>query len=119
MSLCFFGMVELWNLNATLVHIGLQKFQIMPKLYLGPGLSRRVHQALSRRLEQFMAANAEVPAPREELPLTENPPLPANAGAADTDSEKGEKHGNHPSKKSTSHRQREKIGMMTDHGLQD
>ena len=43
-----------------------------------------------------MAANAEVPAPREELPLTENPPLPANAGAADTESEKGEKHGNHP-----------------------
>ena len=89
-------MVELWNLNATLVHIGLQKLQIMPKLYLGPGLSRRVHQALSRRLEQFMAANAEVPAPREELPLTENPPLPANAGAADTESEKGEEHGNHP-----------------------
>ena len=89
-------MVELWNLNATLVHIGLQNLQIMPKLYLGPGLSRRVHQALSRRLEQFMAVNAEAPAPREELPLTENPPLSANAGAVDTESEKGEEHGNHP-----------------------
>ena len=33
------------------------ELQIMPKLYLGPGLSQRVHQALSRRLEQFMAAN--------------------------------------------------------------
>ena len=115
-------MVELWNLNATLVHIGLQNLQIMPKLYLGPGLSRRVHQALSRRLEQFMAVNAEAPAPREELPLTENPPLSANAGAVDTESEKGEEHGNHPTipqRKSTSHRQRKKIGMMTDHGLPD
>ena len=81
-----------WNVSAYRI----AKIADMPKLYLGPGLSRRVHQALSRRLEQFMAANAEVPAPREELPLTENPPLPANAGAADTESEKGEEHGNHP-----------------------
>ena len=39
----------------------------MPKLYLGPGLSRRVHQALCRRLEQFMAANTEVTAPGKAL----------------------------------------------------
>ena len=72
------------------------KLQIMPKLYLGPGLSRRVHQALCRRLEQFMAANTEVPAPREELQFAENPPLPASAGAADAEAEKGEEHGHHP-----------------------
>ena len=91
-------MVDLWNLHTPLVHIGLQKLQIMPKLYLGPGLSRRVHQALSRRLEQFMAANAAAPAaPVEpELPLSVNPPLTAQAGAVDTDSEKGEEHGTHP-----------------------
>lgn len=43
------------------------KLQIMPKLYLGPGLSRRGHQALCRRLEQFMAANTEVTAPGKAL----------------------------------------------------
>ena len=66
----------------------------MPKLYLGPGLSQRVHQALSRRLEQFMAANAAasaapaVPAGAGELPVSENPALSAQAGAVETDSEK-------------------------------
>ena len=76
--------------------------QIMPKLYLGPGLSHRVHQALSRRLEQFMAANAAAPAsapapaePAEELPLSVNPPLTAQEGAVDSDSEKAEEHGTH------------------------
>ena len=70
----------------------------MPKLYLGPGLSQRVHQALSRRLEQFMAANAAASAAPAapgapategvEFPVSENPALPAQAGAAETDSEK-------------------------------
>ena len=57
------------------------RLQIMPKLYLGPGLSSRVHQALCRRLEQFMAGNAEAAGQREvpEFPRTENPPLPGNA----------------------------------------
>ena len=73
------------------------ELQIMPKLYLGPGLSQRVHQALSRRLEQFMAANVAssaapaapaVPMTEGELPLSENPPLTAQTGVADTDSEK-------------------------------
>ena len=72
----------------------------MPKLYLGPGLSQRVHQALSRRLEQFMAANvaasatpatpAAPAAPSTEgveFPVSENPALPAQT-AAETDSEK-------------------------------
>ena len=97
-------MVDLWNFHAPLVHIGLQKLQIMPKLYLGPGLSHRVHQALSRRLEQFMAANAAAPAPAsapapaepaQELPLSVNPPLTAQEGAVDSDSEKAEEHGTH------------------------
>ena len=66
----------------------------MPKLYLGPGLSQRVHQALSRRLERFMAANVPAPAApavptaEGELPLSENPPLTAQTGNAETDSEK-------------------------------
>ena len=66
----------------------------MPKLYLGPGLSQRVHQALSRRLERFMAANVPapaapaVPAAEGEFPVSENPALSAQAGAAETDSEK-------------------------------
>ena len=58
--------------------------QSMPKLYLGPGLSQRVHQALTRRLERFMA-NAAIPA-APEFPLSENPPLPAQAGTVDTES---------------------------------
>ena len=73
------------------------ELQIMPKLYLGPGLSQRVHQALCRRLEQFMAANVSssaapavpaVPMAEGELPLSENPPLTAQTGVAETDSEK-------------------------------
>ena len=70
------------------------ELQIMPKLYLGPGLSQRVHQALSRRLERFMAANVPAPAapavPAEagEFPLSENPPLTGQAGNAETESEK-------------------------------
>ena len=70
------------------------ELQIMPKLYLGPGLSQRVHQALSRRLEQFMAANVPAPAapaaPAEagEFPLSENPPVTARAGNDETESEK-------------------------------
>ena len=74
------------------------ELQIMPKLYLGPGLSQRVHQALSRRLEQFMAANvaasatpAAPAAPSTEgveFPVSENPALPAQTGVTETDSEK-------------------------------
>ena len=70
------------------------ELQIMPKLYLGPGLSRRVHQALTRRLEQFMAANVAAPAAPAaptavgEFPVSENPPLSLQAGAVDTESEK-------------------------------
>ena len=69
--------------------------QSMPKLYLGPGLSQRVHQALTRRLERFMA-NTALPA-ASEFPLSENPPLPAQAGTVDMESEKGEEQGTpHP-----------------------
>ena len=66
----------------------------MPKLYLGPGLSQRVHQALSRRLERFMAANVPapaapaVPAAEGEFPVSENPALTAQTGTAETESEK-------------------------------
>ena len=72
--------------------------QIMPKLYLGPGLSQRVHQALTRRLERFMAANVPAPAAPAapaapeaaagEFPMSENPPLTAQAGKDETESEK-------------------------------
>ena len=70
------------------------ELQIMPKLYLGPGLSQRVHQALSRRLERFMAANVPapaapaVPAAEGEFPVSENPALTAQTGAVETESEK-------------------------------
>ena len=76
------------------------ELQIMPKLYLGPGLSQRVHQALSRRLEQFMAANvagsvtpAAPSTESTEFPVSENPTLsapalPAQTGVTETDSEK-------------------------------
>ena len=58
----------------------------MPKLYLGPGLSQRVHQALSRRLESFMAS-ASTPA---EFPITENPAVPGQASTMESESEKGD-----------------------------
>ena len=64
----------------------------MPKLYLGPGLSQRVHQALSRRLERFMAANAVAPG-APEFSLFENPPLRTQATAGETESEKADEQG--------------------------
>ena len=63
----------------------------MPKLFnLGPGLSNRVHQALLRRLERFMAASAEASA-REgatDFPMTENPPMSAGLAGNDMDGDK-------------------------------
>ena len=58
----------------------------MPKLYLGPGLSQRVHQALSRRLESFMASASTA----AEFPMNENPPMGGQAAAMETESEKGD-----------------------------
>ena len=58
----------------------------MPKLYLGPGLSQRVHQALTRRLESFMA-NASVPS---KVPPTENLPLPGQGTTLESGSEHGD-----------------------------
>ena len=65
--------------------------QSMPKLYLGPGLSQRVHQALTRRLESFMAgaSGSAVPA---EMNTAENPRLPGAERVGDSGSEQGE-HG--------------------------
>ena len=77
--------------DGTIRAIWIVKLPSMPKLYLGPGLSQRVHRALSQRLERFMA-NAALPA-APEFPLSENPPLSAQAGPVDTESEKGEEHG--------------------------
>ena len=64
----------------------------MPKLYLGPGLSNRVHQALRRRLERFMAANAEASghAGAPDLPMAENPPLSVNLDGTETEGDKGD-----------------------------
>ena len=62
----------------------------MPKLFnLGPGLSNRVHQALRRRLERFMAASAEASA-REgtDLHMTENPPMPVGLASNEVDENK-------------------------------
>ena len=60
--------------------------QSMPKLYLGPGLSQRVHQALSRRLESFMASASTA----AEFPMNENPPMGGQAAAMEAESEKGD-----------------------------
>ena len=81
--------------DGTIRAIWIVKMPSMPKLYLGPGLSQRVHQALTRRLERFMA-NTALPA-ASEFPISENPPLPAQAGAVDLESEKEEEQGiTHP-----------------------
>ena len=58
----------------------------MPKLYLGPGLSQRVHQALSRRLESFMASASTA----TEFPMNENPPMGGQAAGMEAESEKGD-----------------------------
>ena len=69
--------------------------RLCPSCIWGPGLSQWVHQALSRRLEQFMAANvaaSAVPAAPAapstegvEFPVSENPALPAPALPAQTE----------------------------------
>ena len=103
------------------------ELQIMPKLYLGPGLSQRVHQALSRRLEQFMAANVPAPAApaapaaEGEFPVSENPALTAQTGTAETDSEKeGEQDTAHMHGDDKEDKEERDAGrMMTDRDLQD
>ena len=60
--------------------------QSMPKLYLGPGLSQRVHQALTRRLESFMASSS-VPS---EFPIAENPAVPGQGATMESGSEQGD-----------------------------
>ena len=77
----------------------------MPKLYLGPGLSQRVHQALSRRLERFMAANAVAPG-APEFSLFENPPLRTQATAGERESEKADEQGIPHQEEGITHRQR-------------
>lgn len=57
----------------------------MPKLYLGPGLSQRVHQALSRRLERFMASSASGMA---EFPMSENPPMGGQTVTVEAEAER-------------------------------
>ena len=70
------------------------KLPSMPKLYLGPGLSQRVHRALRQRLERFMA-NAAAPA-ETAFPVSENPPMPAQTGTVDMESEKEGRAGRSP-----------------------
>ena len=62
----------------------------MPKLYISPGLSERVHLALTRRLENFMAMASGSAMPNE-MNATENPPLPG----AEAIGESGSEHGEH------------------------
>ena len=61
----------------------------MPKLYLDPGLSQRVHQALTRRLESFMA-NTSMPS---EVPPTENPAVPGHQASMESGSAAGSEQG--------------------------
>jgi hypothetical protein len=61
----------------------------MPKLYLGPGLSQRVHQALTRRLESFMAS-ASMPS---EVPPTENTAVPGHGANMESGSAAGSEQG--------------------------
>ena len=61
----------------------------MPKLYLGPGLSQRVHQALTRRLESFMA-NTSMPS---EVPPTETPAVPGHGASMESGSIAGSEQG--------------------------
>ena len=69
------------------------KLPSMPKLYLGPGLSQRVHRALSLRLERFMANTANPTQP--EFPLAVNPPLTAQASGMESEPERDEQSSPH------------------------
>ena len=69
------------------------KLPSMPKLYLGPGLSQRVHRALSLRLERFMANTGNPTSP--EYPLSVNPPLEAQASGMESEPERGEQSSPH------------------------
>ena len=53
--------------------------QSVPKLYISPGLSERVHQALTRRLENFMAG-ASGSAMLAEMEAVEVPTVPGAHG---------------------------------------
>ena len=75
-------------MNALAVQVGMQS---MPKLYISPGLSERVHLALARRLESFMAGASGSAIPAESN-TAENPMLPGAERVGDSGSEQGE-HG--------------------------
>ena len=62
----------------------------MPKLYISPGLSERVHLALTRRLENFMAGASGSAIPTE-MNAAENPTIPGPG----TLGESGFEHGEH------------------------
>ena len=62
----------------------------MPKLYISPGLSERVHLALTRRLENFMAGTSGSAIPTE-MNAAENPTIPGPG----TLGESGFEHGEH------------------------
>ena len=68
--------------------------RLCPSCTWVPAYLSRVHQALTRRLEQFMAANVPAPAvpaapaAEGEFPVSENPALTAQTGTAETESEK-------------------------------
>ena len=103
--------------DGTIRAIWIVKLPSMPKLYLGPGLSQRVHRALSQRLERFMA-NAALPA-APEFPLSENPPLSAQRDLLIRNQRKEKSMVSLTLKKATNHRQTKRKRMKTDQGLPD
>ena len=71
------------------------KLPSMPKLYLGLVFPSGCIELSDKRLERFMA-NAAAPA-ETAFPVSENPPIPAQTGTVDLESEKGEEQGAHHS----------------------
>ena len=70
---CSFWLNELWHRMAWAWWVA--GMHSMPKLYISPGLSERVHLALTRRLESFMAGSS-VSAMPAEMGTVEIPTVP-------------------------------------------
>ena len=82
----------------------------MPKLYISPGLSERVHLALTRRLESFMAgaSGSAMPAEMGTIEIPTVPGAPDATVAEENEHQDRDDHGNSPASENKENEERDR-----------
>ena len=82
----------------------------MPKLYISPGLSERVHLALTRRLESFMAgaSGSAMPAEMGTVEIPTVPGVPDATVAEQNEHQDRDDHGNSPASENKENEERDR-----------